>query len=176
MLALSPEGFRPPTTPRGCHPERIEGSAFLRPWSPAAANCPAPYSRSLRTACCKLSIFHRLFDFSSFNFELSTFNISPLSPFPATLTSRPQLHENKTTLSPVFATLTRRVKHKFFVCHSYKKHGAWGTLDNSNFNSPLPLISPTPGGETPCQLPPSCIDSSRATAEPSNGPLETNAK
>src|SRR5208282_3691864 len=58
--------------------------------------------------------------------QLVTTNASPASPFPATLTSYLQLAENKTTLSPAVATLTGRVKHKPFVCHSYKKHREWG--------------------------------------------------
>ena len=44
-----------------------------------------------------------------------------LSPFLATLTSTPQLTENTTTLSLVFATLTDCVRHKSFICHSCKK-------------------------------------------------------
>jgi len=36
-----------------------------------------------------------------------------------------QLYENATTLSLAFATLTRRVQHKSFVCHSYGTPG-WG--------------------------------------------------
>jgi hypothetical protein len=50
----------------------------------------------------------------------------PISPLPATLTSHLQLAENKTILSPAVATLTDHVKHKPFVCHSYKKHPGWG--------------------------------------------------
>ena len=85
-------------------------------------------------------------DLSCFNFKLSTFNHfpkrslpiilpvgcqlsavdSPVSLFPATLIDSLQLTENSTTLSPVFATLTRLVKHKSFVCHSYKKPGGRG--------------------------------------------------
>jgi hypothetical protein len=45
-----------------------------------------------------------------------------LTRFPATLTDTSQLAENPATLSPAFATLTRRVKHKSCVCHSYRKH------------------------------------------------------
>jgi hypothetical protein len=115
--------FRPPTTPHGCHPAGSVGSAFQRPRTRYAASCTAPYSRSLLTLGCKLSTVGHLFAFSSFHFELSTFNISPLSPFPATLTSRRQLNENKVTLSPAFAILTGCVRHKSFVCHSYKKCG-----------------------------------------------------
>src|SRR5580658_9477371 len=61
----------------------------------------------------------------SFNFDPSIVNHS-LTPFPATLTDTPQSHENKTTLSPAFATLTRFVNPNPFVCHSYKKHRGWG--------------------------------------------------
>ena len=126
--------FRPPTTPHGCHPAGSVESAFQRPRTRYAASCTAPYSRSLLTLGGKLSTVGHLFDFSSFNFELSTFNISPLSPFPATLTSRRQLNENKVTLSPAFAILTGCVKHKSFVCHSYKKHGGWGYLAKTDFS------------------------------------------
>jgi hypothetical protein len=58
--------------------------------------------------------------------ELFTFGSPPLSPFPATLTGILQLIEKAAALSPVFATLTSRVKHKSFVCHSYRKHPGWG--------------------------------------------------
>jgi len=65
---------------------------------------------------------------SNFDFPISNFVFSPASatPLSATLTDTPQLHENKATLSPAFATLTGRVKHKSFVCHSYKKHRGVG--------------------------------------------------
>src|ERR1700675_3680924 len=53
----------------------------------------------------------------------------PLSPFPAILTDHSQPIENAITLSPVFATLTDNVKHKSFVCHSYKKHPGGGYLN-----------------------------------------------
>jgi len=46
-----------------------------------------------------------------------------LSFLPATLTKNLQLTENKATLGLFRATLTSRVKHKSFVCHSYKKQG-----------------------------------------------------
>ena len=60
---------------------------------------------------------------SFISFTSSTSFASPsVTPFPATLTGHRQLAENTTTLSPAVATLTRRVKHKSFVCHSYKKH------------------------------------------------------
>ena len=60
-------------------------------------------------------------DVFSFNFKLSTVHSPSQSPFPATLTDSPQLTENSATLTPVPATLTGRVKHKSFICHSYKK-------------------------------------------------------
>jgi hypothetical protein len=63
------------------------------------------------------------FEFPISNFVFSTASASPLS---ATLADNPQLHENKATLSLAFATLTRRVKPKSFVCHSYKKHRGVG--------------------------------------------------
>ena len=50
----------------------------------------------------------------------------PLSPSLATLTSYAQLTENKTTLSLFPATLTKDVKHKSFVCHSYRKQEGLG--------------------------------------------------
>src|SRR5580704_86855 len=52
----------------------------------------------------------------------------PVTPFSATLTGHSQLTENPPTLSPAVATLTRRVKHKSFACHSYKKHRGWGYI------------------------------------------------
>jgi hypothetical protein len=96
-----------------CHPERSEGSA-------------SGFSTSSFPLNFKLSTVHRLFDSFLFNFKLSTVNFLSLSPFAATLTDSSQLIENPATLSPAFATLTSRVKHKSFVCHSYKKHRGWG--------------------------------------------------
>src|ERR1700726_4983460 len=66
-----------------------------------------------------------------------------VSPSFATLTNSSQLHDNTTTLSPAFATLTRRVKHKSFVCHSYKKHRGWGSVEQASacfpFQNPAAL-------------------------------------
>ena len=76
-----------------------------------------------------------IFEFPISNFGFSTASASPLS---ATLTDNPQLDENKTTLSLAFATLTGRVKHKSFVCHSYKKHrgvGYHSLADPASFRS-----------------------------------------
>lgn|SRR5579864_3448418 len=53
-----------------------------------------------------------------------------ISSFIAILTDDLQLIENPATLSPFPATLTTRVKHKSFICHSYKKHGGWGYTTN----------------------------------------------
>ena len=58
------------------------------------------------------------------------------TPLFATLTASVQIPENTTTLSSVFATLTRHVMHKFFVCRSYKKHPGWG-----HTSCPLSLIA-----------------------------------
>jgi hypothetical protein len=63
---------------------------------------------------------------SSFGFQFSTFKWVSLTPFPATLTSTLQITEKPASLSPAFATLTSRVKHKSCVCHYYKKHPGWG--------------------------------------------------
>jgi hypothetical protein len=110
----SPERFRArrPLRPRSrlsCHPERSEGSAFRL--SPLHALSVSAFSSS---------------DVCPFNSKLSSPNFPPLTPFPATLTCHLQLSENKTTLSPAVATLTSRVKHKSFACHSYKKHPGGG--------------------------------------------------
>ena len=71
---------------------------------------------------------------SSTSSTSSTSFASPsVTPFPATLTSHLQIAENATTLSPAFATLARRVKHKFFVCHSYRKHPGWGQVVQRSF-------------------------------------------
>ena len=72
------------------------------------------------------------FSLFPFNFKLSTLNRFPVTPFPATLTSLLQTAENATTLSPAVATLTERVKHKSFVCHSCKKHPGVG-IPHKNF-------------------------------------------
>jgi hypothetical protein len=51
---------------------------------------------------------------------------APVTHFAATVTAVSQLTEKPATLSPVLATLTRRVKPNPFVCHSYKKHPGVG--------------------------------------------------
>jgi len=76
---------------------------------------------------------HTPFHFFPFNFELSTVNCLPLSPFPATLTDHSQHVENAITLSPVFATLADTVNHKPFVCHSYKKYRGVGYTVQTKF-------------------------------------------
>jgi len=102
-----------------CHPERSEGSAFrlstLHALSVSAFNSSdvCPFSFKLSSACPERS---------------RRVNFPPLTPFPATLTSHLQLAENKTTLSLAVATLTSRVKHKSFACHSYKKHPGRGYI------------------------------------------------
>jgi hypothetical protein len=65
---------------------------------------------------------------------------APVTPFVATDTAASQLTENPATLSPVFATLTRRVKPNPFVCHSYKKHPGDGA--HSSNQNPAALLAP----------------------------------
>jgi hypothetical protein len=61
--------------------------------------------------------------FSSLSVSFANRSPRPrLTPFPASLTDKSQLAENPATLSSFAATLTRRVKHKSFACHPYKKH------------------------------------------------------
>ena len=60
----------------------------------------------------------------------------------AALTDHQQLTENPATLSPCPATLTRRVNHNPFVCHSYKKHPGVGgvtAFKRQIFDSPHSL-------------------------------------
>jgi hypothetical protein len=122
-----------------------------------AAN-PASFSKSVPVSdLCVLcvSVFSSP-NLSPFNFKLlalftlslegsvvegSTFNSVSLSPFPATLASSLQITEKSATLSPAFATLTSHVKHKFFVCHSYKKHPGVGCPSISANSLPSALKS-----------------------------------
>ena len=69
---------------------------------------------------------------SSSRYSLRALDSPLVSPFFATLTNSSQLHDNTTTLSPAFAALTRRVKPKSFVCHSYKKHRGWGVVEQAS--------------------------------------------
>ena len=67
----------------------------------------------------------------------ASFASPSVTPFLATLASHRQLAENKTTLSRAVATLTDRVKHKSFVCHSSTKNTpGWGvpTIFACRFN------------------------------------------
>jgi hypothetical protein len=61
-----------------------------------------------------------------------------VSPSPATLAGSRQLAENTATLSPAFATLTNRVKHKSCVCHSCKKTPGWGSISSTHCSSRMP--------------------------------------
>jgi hypothetical protein len=70
---------------------------------------------------------HPPVSFTSFT-SFTSFASPSVTPFPATLTGHSQLTENPGTLSAAFATLTRHVKHKSFVCHSYRKHTGWGQV------------------------------------------------
>jgi hypothetical protein len=123
-LSTSPKNRSPRLRPlhsNCCHPERSEGSQLVRPLAPTA-----PFAQSL---LCRHPFFLTIAS------DLSTVNFLSLSPFLATLTGDSQLTENPATLSPVTATLTSRVKHKSFACHSYGKHGG------SHFSSPMSLGS-----------------------------------
>ena len=131
--------------PPGCHPERSEGSAFLSPFNsklstfyllvrpllPGSAFLRRRSSHQLRLSDCQLSavscqpLSSSASFLSPFNFELSTFNLL-VEPRRAPLDAGSQLTENPATLSPVPATLTSRVKHNPFVCHSYRKHRGGG--------------------------------------------------
>jgi oxygen-dependent protoporphyrinogen oxidase len=95
-----------------------------------------------RTVGCELSASSCLSPFP-FNFKLSTVDVSPITPFPATLTSLSQIAENAATLSPAFATLTSPVNHNPFVCHSYTKHPGWG-VPSSSANSVHPALKIAP--------------------------------
>ena len=62
------------------------------------------------------------------------------SPRPSLLATR---HSPLATVpvTPFPATLTRYVKPKSCVCHSYKKHGGWGYLSRSQASSSVPKSS-----------------------------------
>ena len=78
-----------------------------------------------------------------FEFPFSRFvqTASSTSPLFVILAKPPQLHENKTTLSPAFATLTRLVNYNSFVCHSCKKHPGVGYPRCSQAYLPRPSSS-----------------------------------
>ena len=104
------------------------------------------------------------------------FNPITVSPLFATLADSSQLAENKTTLSLVFATLTRCVKPKSFACHSYKKTPGVGVPRQ------LLLIFPTFNLQTfqPANLQPANVPHTRSAIAPSilwkkNSPPSTTA-
>jgi hypothetical protein len=78
-----------------------------------SSGCPFPTSPSSQSHFCNLRLVS-------------------VSPFPATLTSSSQLHENTTTLSPAFATLKDLATHNSFACHSYRKHPGWGSVEKAS--------------------------------------------
>ena len=91
--------------------------------------------------------------FASSRLDVNRHRIAPqkrihVSPSLATLAGLRQLAENTATLSPAFATLTNRVKHKSCVCHSCKKTPGVGVrLLNTlllHCAQPFPIFS-TPG-------------------------------
>jgi len=103
---------------------------------------PAPISNSASVPELCVSVFSSP-NLSPFNFKLSTFNSVSLTPFAATLTRCPQIAEKPATLTPAFATLTSRVKHKSCVCRSYKKH------PGSHPSSQNPAVLPAPNRKSP---------------------------
>ncbi len=118
----------PPTWPHHAYgsARRVQASpaaipvspfSFLLKWEPSTLRVISEHS--LATPMLLLSVGCQLSAFSS-----------PASPFHATLASRPQAAEIKTTLSPAFATPTHSAAHKSFVCRSYKKHRGWGGTAN----------------------------------------------
>jgi hypothetical protein len=91
-------------------------SQSSQPSSPSPGSSSREFSASPFNSCSLLP-----FDFSTFEpYNLQT--IPFVSPFSATLTGHPELHENKTTLSLAVVTLTNPVTHNPFACHSCKKH------------------------------------------------------
>jgi hypothetical protein len=112
-----------PTLPRPrslhsnrCHPERSEGSWLVLPLAPTA-----PFEQSL---LCRRPLFLAV------GCELSTINCHPPSPFPATLTSRPQPAENKTTSSPAVAILDAASSITPLFATLTKNTRGWGTSAN----------------------------------------------
>ena len=81
------------------------------------------------------------FSLLPFNFKLSIVNLFPISPSPAIVTSFLQIAENASTLSPVFVTLTDRVKHKSCVRHSYRKHPGVGCHPVSVLSRFFPVLA-----------------------------------
>jgi hypothetical protein len=64
---------------------------------------------------------------------------------------RPQLVENQYTLSLFLATLTRRVRHNPFVCHSYRKSPGWGAplSKQARFSRLRVLVHRSPSSSAP---------------------------
>jgi hypothetical protein len=140
-MVVSQSPFPPSSSPQSLESSslpldslRVPGSPFvtslhpyLIPSSSTTQDLPQPLSpHSLAHTFHHTGGFHTStasFEFPISNFVFSTASATPLS---ATLTDTPQFHENKATLSPAFATLTRRVKPNSFVCHSYRKHRGVG--------------------------------------------------
>src|SRR6266404_5945387 len=84
----------------------------------------------------------------------------PLTPVFATLTSRPQITENPTTLSPFLATHTDCPFPNSFICHSYENNrGVYQLFPK--WNAPSPASAPNTPPSTrktstkPTLLPPS---------------------
>ncbi len=101
-------------------------SPFRLPLYPVFVNCV-----SCVPGACPDPVGRLKFPWSALTTSHSPLATAAVSPFLATLTSHLQLTENTATLSPAFATLTDRVRHNSFVCHSYRKHPGWGSHRSS---------------------------------------------
>jgi len=134
-------------SPLRCHPERSEGSAFLSgvsfslhhhhslPLSPTSVNSVPSALKSPRHPDTRRSVSTdrdqlRVFDSSSFNSKLSTFNSCP-TPFPAARRSCLQLLENKTTLSPAFANVDAASSLTPLFATLTKNTRGWGSHPSS---------------------------------------------
>jgi hypothetical protein len=107
-------------------------NTYKKPGRGSVLLAPKFNNSSLPTPYDMLAKQHAPVSFTSFA-SFASFASSSLTPFRATLTSHLQLTENAAALSPAFATLTRRVEHKSFVCHSYRKQPGWGYPFNCEF-------------------------------------------
>src|SRR5579872_3895576 len=147
LNSLPPHSLPLPPSPLRCHPERSEGSAFLScvsfslrhhhslPLPPTSVNSVPSALKSPRPPATRRSVGTdrdqlRVFDSSSFNFKLSTFNSCP-TPFPAALRSCLQLLENKTTLSPAVANLDAASSLTPLFATLTKNTRGWGSHPSS---------------------------------------------
>jgi hypothetical protein len=136
VLQTPPKSPAPPRLPfyKSCPPPTRSKSTLLQLLIPPHFNSPRinTYKKPGRGSLLPAPKFCNS---SLLPYRLCSLATVPVTPFSATLAGHSQLTENPATLSPAFATLTRRVKHKSFVCHSYKKHRGWGMPFSSNLRT-----------------------------------------